>query len=61
MILKKLKGDLQSNVKKSEEWEKVSYYRKFYICYNIISGLQFLHSKNIVHKDIKPDNILLTD
>lgn len=33
---------------------------KFYAC-EIICGLEFLHNLQIVHQDIKPENILLTD
>jgi len=33
---------------------RCSYFRQ------LIDGLEYLHSKNIVHKDIKPGNLLLT-
>jgi serine/threonine protein kinase len=38
----------------SENWTK--YYFK-----QIIDGLKFLHDKNIIHRDIKPKNILLSN
>jgi len=28
--------------------------------YQIINGIEYIHSKNIVHRDMKPENILLT-
>ncbi|KAH6910073.1 CMGC/CLK protein kinase [Coprinopsis sp. MPI-PUGE-AT-0042] len=31
------------------------------IAYQVLSGLRFLHNEDIVHTDIKPDNILLVD
>ncbi|VDM23145.1 unnamed protein product [Hydatigera taeniaeformis] len=33
---------------------------QFYIC-EVICGLEYLHSKEIIHLDIKPENILLAD
>lgn len=32
-----------------------------YICQQILSAIEYLHSRNIVHRDLKPENILLTE
>ena len=31
------------------------------ICFKLLSGLMFIHSLNIVHRDFKPENILIDD
>lgn len=34
---------------------------KFIIAYRLIQGLHLIHSNNIIHQDIKPPNILITE
>jgi serine/threonine protein kinase len=31
----------------------------FYITWDIIKGLDYIHKKNLIHRDIKAENILL--
>ena len=32
-----------------------------FIFYQIVNGIQYLHKNNIVHRDMKPENIMLTE
>ena len=49
-------GDLLSYVRKRTKLNEIN---AKYIFRQIIEALQFIHSQNIVHRDIKLDNILI--
>ena len=57
------KGDLLSNlIKKAKTNERIIEEKEIWrICRTVGQGLKMLHAKNIVHKDIKPQNILMMD
>lgn len=49
-------GDLMSQLIKKEIFSEPE--AKFY-CAELISAIEYVHSKNCIHRDIKPDNILI--
>jgi len=50
-------GDLIYHIRQSNFTAKRA---KFYLC-EVLLALEFLHKKNIIYRDLKLDNILLTD
>ena len=52
-----LEGNLNDYVLKMKELSQI---RSFRFMQQIASALEYLHSKNVIHRDIKPGNILVT-
>ena len=52
-------GDLYNHIKTKGEDLKVEDAQYFF--YQLINAIDYLHKHDIVHRDIKPDNILITD
>ncbi|CAB0037433.1 unnamed protein product [Trichogramma brassicae] len=59
VIMEKLKGDMLEMILSSEKGRLNERITKFLIT-QILIALKYLHSKNIVHCDLKPENVLLS-
>lgn len=55
-IMEKADGDLTNYL----ENNKISEQQRFYLCTQILEGIKELHSQELYHRDIKPDNILMS-
>ncbi|XP_076318715.1 serine/threonine-protein kinase D1-like isoform X2 [Tachypleus tridentatus] len=59
VIMEKLKGDMLEMILSSEKRRLSERITKFLV-YQILMALKHLHFKNIVHCDLKPENVLLS-
>jgi serine/threonine-protein kinase len=58
MIMEYIDGkNLKEYLYEREKWSLDKILR---ICYEVGKGLEYIHKNNIVHKDVKPDNILIS-
>ncbi|RKP32995.1 Pkinase-domain-containing protein [Metschnikowia bicuspidata] len=59
VVMEYMEGGSLTEVIENNEC-KVSERRIATICFETLKGLQFLHKKHIIHRDIKSDNVLLS-
>lgn len=59
VVMEKLKGDMLEMILSSEQSRLSERVTKFLVT-QILVALKHLHSKNIVHCDLKPENVLLS-
>lgn len=58
VVMEKMHGDMLELILSSPESKLSEQQTKFFV-YQILTALQYLHSKDVVHCDLKPENVLL--
>ena len=61
------KGSLNNTISKPQNTSLISVHHRNlsedacrYILYNVVKGLYKMHEKDLLHRDIKPDNVLIS-
>lgn len=60
LILEYCSGVLKDIIENSAT-KKLPHWHAHYFFTQLIDGLDYLHSRNVVHKDIKPGNLLINN
>jgi serine/threonine protein kinase len=58
-VITKLNNEL--NRKRSEVMSPLGYYISSQLFKEILESVDYLHKQNVIHRDLKPNNILITD
>ncbi|XP_015784003.1 serine/threonine-protein kinase D2-like [Tetranychus urticae] len=59
VVMEKLQGDMLGMIL-SSEMKRLPERKTKFLIYQILIALKYLHSRNIVHCDLKPENVLLS-